>query len=662
MVGQVKAGKSSLLNLLLFGGKEVLPKAATPMTASLTHITKSDRDEIRVKYYTKKDWAAIEEHAKEYKRKKEQGESIPAFVQASHELVEMAAARGLQVGQYLGDTFVEAVPVSEMNDKLKSLVGADGRLTPLVKSVAIRCAQGFPDLNIVDTPGINDPISSRSRRANKMLVECDAVLLLSYAGQFMDNVDVTFFKKKLPQEGINNVLIIGSKFDSALIDVAPDAQGKLDDARNNTERRLKSHASEAIQRLTKDHAQSTTDPKIIFTSAMCSKLAATPYDQWDHQEEKSTFDRLRSAYPDWLDPADESAAVITKNTKETLTALGNQQQLEDHLDELRRNKEQHIFASNRQTVEAKYAAARKEVDELLNSLHTCRDKINSVKVEQVDQQMKMLIGLESRLRAMIGDEWHLCMNREMKPLTEFLDKLRTGAKAAREDVRRAVSTRTKTRRVEKEGVWNWCKQLVGAESGWRTESYEEQVLNTNAVKNAIQEVREHITDELDEFRGQLFTDSNFVPKSQEALIRIVANELSNEVATDYDVDMLRASLRNAIATVAASVRDKLGKGVNVQTRELSLRSKDVERGLDQARKAIQSAMTKARRWVKRARCEWSQIARASEDDLVPLAVAGLKNSQEQLKKDIEDRVFMTSRIDSALREIEQCKATLSGLG
>ncbi len=36
IIGRVKAGKSSLLNALIFEGVEVLPKAATPMTASLT--------------------------------------------------------------------------------------------------------------------------------------------------------------------------------------------------------------------------------------------------------------------------------------------------------------------------------------------------------------------------------------------------------------------------------------------------------------------------------------------------------------------------------------------------------------------------------------------------------------------------------------------------
>ena len=36
IVGRVKAGKSSLLNALLFSGESILPKAPTPMTAALT--------------------------------------------------------------------------------------------------------------------------------------------------------------------------------------------------------------------------------------------------------------------------------------------------------------------------------------------------------------------------------------------------------------------------------------------------------------------------------------------------------------------------------------------------------------------------------------------------------------------------------------------------
>lgn len=46
IIGRVKAGKSSLLNALMFAGNDVLPKAATPMTASLTILRYTDQDTV----------------------------------------------------------------------------------------------------------------------------------------------------------------------------------------------------------------------------------------------------------------------------------------------------------------------------------------------------------------------------------------------------------------------------------------------------------------------------------------------------------------------------------------------------------------------------------------------------------------------------------------
>ena len=661
VVGQVKAGKSSLLNLLLFDGKEVLPKAATPMTASLTHITKSDHDEVEVEYYTKKDWAEIQEHAREYRRMKAENPTaqVPDFVQASHELVEMAKERGLQVGQYLDSKATETASVSELNDKLTSLVGSAGKLTPLVKSVSIRCGQGVPDLDIVDTPGINDPIGSRSRRAEKMLVNCDAVLLLSYAGQFMDNVDVRFFERRLPKEGISNRVIIGSKFDSALIDVARDSHGHLQRARDETERRLATHAKEAIQRLSEQPAndQQGAAPEIIFISAMCSKLARTPYDHWDH-EERSIFESIRKAYPDWLDAADESSATITDDTKTTLTGLGNQAQVTDHLDKLRRNKEQVISASNQQTVDAKRAAAGEEVDELLEGLRTYRKTVNEVDAEQLEKQMKAVVGLQHRLTTLIGDEWHKLMETEVAPLAEFRREIRAEAKEARKELKGSVGTEVRTR--NKKGLWSWTKRLFGAESGW--EKYEDNVLNISAVESVIEDVCTDVNDGIDERRDQMFTDARFVRESHRILRSIVANELSNDTAQDCDVDALQASLRDAIATVAADARSELKKKGELQIEELSLDPNDVDKGLKEARKAIRSAINDAIKWIEQADEELCRIAQEAEDELVPVTVAFLKESQEQLKKDIEARAFKISRIDSALREIEQCRSGLTDVG
>ena len=652
VVGQVKAGKSSLLNLLLFKGKEVLPRAATPMTASLTHITKSDVDEIEIEYYTKEDWKEVQEHANEYQRMKDdecRTAPIPKFIQASHELVEMAAELGLQVDQHLDTKPTETVPGPEMNDRLTSLVGAGGKLAPLVKSVTIRCSQGVPDLDIVDTPGINDPIVSRTRQTKRFLVHCDAVLLLSYAVRFMSTDDIDFLKRVLPQKGIRKSLVIASKFDIALTGAAQDeGERDLRRAYDETQASIKRDAVERSD----DHLLETTAP--IFMSTMCSKLATTPCSQWDNAE-RNIFEKLREAFPDYFDaPVDD---VITEETKTTLAYLGNQREVEDYLEKVRREKYQIIFRKNRDVVYAMRTSTANEIDALLKGLRTYRTKINETDVEEVEKQMRKAVGLEHRLVGLIGDAWHQCMKDEVELLEKFRRELRHGAREAREEVDAAVELRTKTKRREKQGIWNDLGRAIGMDRS-ETITYEKRVLNVSTVKCAITEMHHDISDRYEDLRDQMFTAAKFVPKCHHILGLIVVNEIGNDIAQDYDFDLLHASLRDAVAKVAESARTEIQKRKSHELPELHLQSTRVGSGLEQAREAIGSAHDHANSWVRRAHKRIGRIAEEAERDLVPVAVDLLKQYQEQLKKDIKDRERKTGRIDSAVREIKQCQARL----
>ena len=66
IVGEVKAGKSSFLNALIFDGEDILPKASTPMTAALTRIIFSERSEAKIVFYKKNDWETIRTMSSQY--------------------------------------------------------------------------------------------------------------------------------------------------------------------------------------------------------------------------------------------------------------------------------------------------------------------------------------------------------------------------------------------------------------------------------------------------------------------------------------------------------------------------------------------------------------------------------------------------------------------
>lgn len=68
IIGRVKAGKSSLLNALIFEGVEVLPKAATPMTASLTILKYANTLSAEVEFYNPKDIAELKNEHERYVR------------------------------------------------------------------------------------------------------------------------------------------------------------------------------------------------------------------------------------------------------------------------------------------------------------------------------------------------------------------------------------------------------------------------------------------------------------------------------------------------------------------------------------------------------------------------------------------------------------------
>lgn len=254
IVGEVKAGKSSFLNALIFDGRDFLPKAPTPMTAALTKIKYSETPLAKVYFYSPEDWEHIEWLNKEYDkrvnekydemmrrwREKEQrthqevglGANMsnpkptmeaaekkcrfPDDIKGGKELVEMVRERDLKIDDYLG----KCVELDgDVIKKLDDYVGAKGRFTPLVMYSEISLNdEELKDVEIIDTPGLNDPFSSRSEKTKDFLGKCDVVFLLSYTGHFFTQEDVDFLKNEIANANIKKAVLVGSKLDSGILD------------------------------------------------------------------------------------------------------------------------------------------------------------------------------------------------------------------------------------------------------------------------------------------------------------------------------------------------------------------------------------------------------------------------------------------------------------
>ena len=214
VVGQVKAGKSSFLNTLLFQGRPILPKAATPKTAALTRIVYAPRNCLHIRYLTAEDWEEVLEEARA------DGEEDSAARELA-EMVERRRPLGLIPEKKLGTT--EEIPcpsVEALEGMLNDYVGEDGLYTPLVESVTLEMdREELRELSIVDTPGLNDPVTSRTDQTKKFLEICDVVFFLSQSGSFLDSSDWLLLSEQLPCQGVKRMILVASKADSALLDL-----------------------------------------------------------------------------------------------------------------------------------------------------------------------------------------------------------------------------------------------------------------------------------------------------------------------------------------------------------------------------------------------------------------------------------------------------------
>ena len=335
IIGQMKAGKSSFLNAVLFDGQQYLPKAVTPMTAALTVLRYSETPSAKVVFLSEKDWrdgickfadqytAHLDEDYERYLREIEEKqksrnngwgrgfgmapnrgrwqksqmedreESVPkpmtkeeferqhkqdmAEVEIScKEVYDMAKER-------LSDRELHSIlregerKVALGNDYMRALeeyVGASGKYTPLVKYTELSLnLEALRGIDVVDTPGMNDPIRSRESVTREFLGRCDAVFILSNCGQFLGEEEISLLVNTLPDEGISHAVLIGTRMDTAILEY-PGTGYTFEDAYCGTRDNCEAQARETLSRCRDVEAvRNMADITPICTSSMAYTLA-----------------------------------------------------------------------------------------------------------------------------------------------------------------------------------------------------------------------------------------------------------------------------------------------------------------------------------------------------------------------------------------------------
>lgn len=337
IIGAVKAGKSSFLNSLLFNGENFLPKASTPMTATLTKLSYAEEPHAVVHFYSPEDYGIIVERANQYDDllSQEYRVYLDEYERDNSKLAKMrgTAPKLLSKDEYEKLCFgqdgkvadlkaykeiVTAVSMhpeimtqlgqaiaidGDVQSELQKYVSATGKYTPIVSYVEYQTNHpALQDVEIIDTPGLNDPITSRSMRTKEFLGQCDVALILSPCGQFMDAGVIEGISKMIPHAGVQQVLVIGSKLDSG---IRNDKGGSfLVKAKKSIaayESQYRSALSKApVNAKTKRLIAQLKETKPLFVSSMCRNIGVKlrekrPLDE----EERNTLNDLRRSYADF---------------------------------------------------------------------------------------------------------------------------------------------------------------------------------------------------------------------------------------------------------------------------------------------------------------------------------------------------------------------------
>lgn len=551
VIGQVKAGKSTFLNTLLFDGKEVLPKAPTPKTATLTKMEYSDKNIIQIEYYSKEEWEVLEENACV--------DLEDEIYTSAREIIEMVRRNGVDPVPYLekGKDILEYESYDALVSGLNNYVGEDGKYTPIVKAVTLYLnKEEFKGLSIVDTPGLNDPIASRTIRTKEFMEVCDVVFFLSPSTGFLDKSDWILLSSQLPQKGVKKLVLIASRYDSGVRDVLrkQEEDDIFGDDENTTDnvpkacrivkKKLTKRAKAKVEEFVGDLEARESSPELIEVIRQCAKpimISSLAYNMIGKaeseftKEEKNMYSAIRQ---------------FSTDMDSDLNLLGNFDEVKALFREVVTEKE-HIF-------EAKAKGFIPDaVEELSNLLLSYQDKTNQrIKLlegnekEQLLEQKKLIesqmnnikadiAAVFGELNAKIESEKAVGIRELRDSSKDYLNiRERTGTETVHESHTVSDSTWYKP--------WTWGKSHI------EHYTYEEHYSYCIAA-DAIENLKKYALEASNQVE-KVFSEALQMKEVKRKLLNVVVNNFDMG-SEKYDSSLFRIMVEETISRIEFPVFD-----------------------------------------------------------------------------------------------------------
>lgn len=609
IIGRVKAGKSSLLNALIFEGVEVLPKAATPMTASLTVLKYAETLSAEVEFYSQKDIAELENEHERYvrefnriveeevkKQKEKQSlsnrakerlrnasskmlgrnkseEAAPkervlsdeeivkkaeriaknelekdARLVSSYDQCEKMKKSGLLNTENL-DPRIQANSLEDLNQKLLQFVGANGKFMPYTKAVQISLNNpNLKDLEVIDTPGVNDPIASREERTKALLKDCDVVFIVSPSGQFLTDSDMSLFDRVSNKEGLQEIYFVASQADSAVLSMSEvEKSGQhLPTAFENAQKVLSSQLNSIMGALIENYPnqrgifEKAIKNGVILASGVCFSMYKDFSNQasWERNQKTEEYHNalrnLKDFYPDAFNSDDKS--------KESLLFLSNMSAIEERLEKAAQRKEEIVSQKLQDYTQSQANNLHSLIVQLLQDLEEEKKRVKNADMGAIKKQIEAYEKLSGNIEMEFREVYE-------EFILHFINNIRAGLE---ETLKKAIQTaKTRSREEEEEeryiervkqgglGGWaRWFGSVVG-EKDWGYNEVERTraTIKAGAVLDYLTEMHESCENALNDsarsfkvvFKKELYA------KVFKQLREIISDDLIDEMAFQKSV-------------------------------------------------------------------------------------------------------------------------------
>lgn len=570
ILGRVKAGKSSLLNALVFKGQNVLPKAATPMTAALTVLEYGDRFEASIEYYSQDEIETIkskhttcqkilEDYQKEIREKnRANGKSDSelqelarkdaikklkdeASLYAYYEQYEQIKQSGINPSSIGDKESLICSSYDELNEKLKDYIGSSGKYTPFTKSITLKLNEEMlKDVKIIDTPGVNDPIVSREERTRALLCECDVVFLVSPGGKFLDNNDDKLLGIIREKNGIQEFYLLASRIDDALNVL--EYRGKtLNYALEDVIKRITRRQKETFANKGSKIYEQISAQDVLYNSGISIEIMNN-YDNPENLDDtaKKVLDNLKNNFPDFFASKDVAFATLKKiaNIDGILAVVEN----------VREKKDEIIKAITDDFVSSKKGALNLYKNEIDAIIHKKIETLNSTDIEEIKAQINKIKSIKSKViinaNAAFEDSGAELSSKLKEKLNTQI-KARFGEISSASESARGSETVTKTKTIDKRPGFLWWRSITGNRYEEKDYQVTRDTLNAGPIRIALQDAIIEINDML----GGVYSDN--VRDWRKNILKELLSSLQESVGDEaLDADMIKQSVRSIIANIS----------------------------------------------------------------------------------------------------------------